>query len=396
MDNQSRSQRFDKRGNAVTPGSLPPKKKSHRTRNIILIIAGLLLIGGLGFAGSVYNNIKKATDKTFDAAGIKKSRSTSATLNAGKPFSILLLGTDTGELNRDYKGRTDSIMIATVNPTKKAVTLVSLPRDATIAIEGDEETFPQKLNAAYGWGSAATTINEIQDYLNIPIDFYALVNMGGLEKLVDQVGGVQIKSPLTFSYQPDDDQPDVYKFTEGSSEFEYAQDGVNFKHYTTMNGKAALAFSRMRYTDPRGDYGRQERQRLVIEALVKKAANYKTVLNDGFMSSISSNVKTDMSFNDMLLIASKYLGARKNIVTDHLQGGGVMYGGVSYEVVAQSEKQRITNLIRSNLGLSQQTTGRLFGGDVTNVYVDPAFTNVAADTSTALTDEPVSNSLLTK
>ncbi|HEY4399472.1 MAG TPA: LCP family protein [Lactobacillaceae bacterium] len=401
MDNQSRSQRFDKRGNAVTPGSLPPKKKSHRTRNIILIVAGLLLIGGLGFAGAIYNNVKNAADKTFSAAGIKKSRSTNATLNAGKPFSILLLGADTGELGRDYKGRTDSIIVATINPKDKKVTLVSLPRDATVSIDGFESTFPQKLNAAYPFGSAATTIQEIEDYLNIPIDFYALVNMGGLEKLVDKVGGIKVKAPFSFTYSQEtahDYGKNLYRFTEGSTDYEYAADGVNFVKKTVMDGDAALAFARMRYDDPNGDYGRQARQRLVIEALMKKAGNASTVLNTSFMDSLSSNVKTDLTFNDMLLIASKYLGARKNIVSDHLQGVGYNYGSpvTSYEVVPQSEKQRITNLIRSSLGLSHQTTGRLFGGDVTNVYVDAGFTNIAADTATALTDEPVSNSLLTK
>jgi LCP family protein required for cell wall assembly len=385
----SRSNRFDRNGRRISNGgALPPKKKNHTLRNIILALATLLLMAGGVFAAVVYNNIKSSADQTFDAADISKTRDVNQLLKEGKPFSILLLGTDTGELGRDYKGRTDSIMYVTINPTKEQITLVSLPRDAAMAIVGYEETFPQKLNAAYGYGSAATTIQQVENYLNVPVDYYALVNMGGLEKLIDQVGGIEVTSPLTFEYQPDDDKSDVYRFVEGSKEYEYAPDGVNFTSHTKMDGKAALAFSRMRYTDPQGDYGRQARQRLVIEALLKKAANVQSVLNTKFMNSLSTNLKTDLTFNELLTIGSKYLGARKNLVSEHLQGGGVSYGypAVSYEVVPQSEKQRVTDLIRDSLDLSNKTTGALFGGDVSNVYVDPAFTNVAADTTTALTD----------
>nr|MWN20584.1 hypothetical protein [Leuconostoc lactis] len=63
-----------------------------------------------------------------------------------------------------------------------------------------EGLFPQKLNAAYAFGSTATSIKTVESFLNIPIDFYALVNMGGLATMVDQVGGVSVKSPLDFTY----------------------------------------------------------------------------------------------------------------------------------------------------------------------------------------------------
>ncbi|USI46781.1 LCP family protein [Leuconostoc mesenteroides] len=75
--------------------------------------------------------------------------------------------------------------------------MISIPRDAMVSIPGYESTFPQKINAAYAYGSTATAIKTVESYLNIPIDFYALVNMSGLEKMVTQVGEFLLSPPLT-------------------------------------------------------------------------------------------------------------------------------------------------------------------------------------------------------
>jgi len=379
----SRMDRFDKHGKTVLNADFTTVKKHHFRKYILGGLIGVT-IGVTVFASAITHNVKHTIDKTYSAANVIKSRNVNQVLKDHKPFSILLMGTDTGELNRDDKGRTDSIMVVTINPNTESISLVSLPRDATVAIDGFENTFPQKLNSAYTFGSAATSIKEVQDYLNIPIDFYALVNMGGLEKLINQVNGIQVKSPLDFTYSQDtahDYGPHLYRFTKGSSTYQYSESGneSDFVTKTSMNGDAALAFSRMRYDDPLGDYGRQLRQRLVLETLIKKSGNVSTILNTKFMSSVSANVKTDLTFDDLLTIGRNYINTRKNINSDHLQGQDVMYNGVSYEVVPQSEKQRVTNEIRKNLDLDAAKTGRTFGGDIDKSTIDPAFTNAAED-----------------
>ena len=175
------------------------------------------------------------------------------------------------------------------------------------------------------------TIKTIQKYYKTPVDGYLLVNMGGMEKAINQVGGVTVKSPLTFTYEG-------YSFTKNATYH--------------MNGKKALAFSRMRYDDPQGDYGRQNRQRLVIMALLKKTASYKTILNQSFLNSIASQSQTDFSLNDMLKVAKNYRGSTQMVKQDHAQGRSQMIDGQSFEVVPSDEMQRISNEVRSALGLS--------------------------------------------
>ena len=252
-------------------------------------------------------------------------------LQAKKPINVLLLGTDTGALGRDYKGRTDTIMMMVVNPKQHKTTIVSLPRDMKVNLPGYEDESPAKINAAYTYGGVQETIKTIQKYYKTPVDGYLLVNMGGMEKAINQVGGVTVKSPLTFTYEG-------YSFTKNATYH--------------MNGKKALAFSRMRYDDPQGDYGRQNRQRLVIMALLKKTASYKTILNQSFLNSIASQSQTDFSLNDMLKVAKNYRGSTQMVKQDHAQGRSQMIDGQSFEVVPSDEMQRISNEVRSALGLS--------------------------------------------
>ncbi|WP_419154715.1 LCP family protein [Weissella bombi] len=352
--------------NSQSNGKRPRKRRIRGT--ILFVIAIIVLIVGMLF-GVAYNKTKNAIDGSFQETGLTKERNVSKVIKQGKPFSILLLGTDTGELDRKYKGRTDSLMLVTVNPKKEKVTIMSLPRDSVIAPVGYEEEFPQKLNSAYEYGSAKTTIQTIQKWLNVPIDYYALVNMGGLEKVIDQIGGVKIKSPLTFGYNPytaHNNGEFIYNFTKGSSTYTFNQRG-QVKTYKKMDGQAALAFSRMRYDDPQGDYGRQQRQRLVLQAIVDQAkSNPSKLINQKFLNTLSDSTQTDLTFGDMLTVASHYLSAAKTIKQDHAQGNEVNLTSGSSELISQSEKQRVTNVLRKSLGLKHKKTGTLYGGKVSN------------------------------
>ncbi|AFS39766.1 LCP family protein [Leuconostoc gelidum] len=347
---------------------------SHKLRNSILFLMAILLIVVSFFIWRTISSTKGVVDKSYAGAGLTKSRNVSNVIKSGRPISILLYGTDTGELGRTYRGRTDSMMLLLINPKTKQTTMVSLPRDAMVSIVGYEDTFPQKLNAAYAYGSTATSIKTVEAFLNIPIDFYALVNMGGLANMVNQVGGISVDSPIDFTYSQEtahDYGPNLYRFHKNSNKYEHSDDNGQTwsKSKTKMNGDAALAFSRMRYDDPEGDYGRQKRQRIVLEGLIKKSANVSTLLNEKFMSTISSNVRTDLTFGDMTTMASKYIKAKNNIITEHMQGVSTSYpdsegNNVSYEVIPQKEKQRTTNFIREALGLKHKQTGRPYGGEI--------------------------------
>ena len=279
---------------------------------ILGIAVTLIVIGGGVAALALHNTTSKihSMDSSLSKASDTKT-------SAGKPVSYLLLGTDTGALGRTEKGRTDTMMVMSVNPNTKTTTMVSLQRDTKITIDGMTE----KLNAAYALGDAKQAMTTVEQLLDIKLDGYLLVNMKGLEQLVDAVGGVTVKSPLTFSYEG-------YSFTENQD--------------VTMNGTEALAFSRMRYDDPRGDYGRQIRQQLVIEAVMNKLkADPKSALNNALLDAVSDNVRSNISLTSIRNLATKYRDAGETINRDQMTGTGVMIDGVSYQEMSQDEITRV-------------------------------------------------------
>lgn len=305
-------------------------KRSHRVRNIFTVIILVIIVGAGSYVAYAWHKLSETSKVIYKSAGAPKLRSASQAISKKKPISILLLGTDTGALGRTYQGRTDTIMVMTINPKTNRTTVVSLPRDMRVNLPGYAKYSPAKINSAYEYGGVKESISTVQKYLKVPIDYYVMVNMGGLEKAIDKVGGVDVVSPLSFSY-------------EGAT----FQKGQQYH----LNGSKALKFSRMRYDDPRGDYGRQERQRLVISALLKKSISYKTVLNDDFLMAISDEMRTDLRRSDMVSLALNYRSASKNTKNDHAQGKSEMIDGQSFEVVPQSELTRVSNELNSSLDL---------------------------------------------
>ena len=296
----------------------------HKIWKWVLIVIGLFIVADVALFGKMYFDAKKSADSTYKQVKTTKLRNT-PDLNNGKPFTVLILGTDTGEYGRTYQGRSDTMMLAAVSPKEKKTTLVSIPRDTKVAIPG--YGYNNKINAAYSYEGTKGAVNIVQSYLDVPVDYYVEMNMKGLEELSAAVGPVKVENDL--------------EFTNLNKTFK--------KGTVTIDKDNILAYTRMRYEDPRGDYGRQLRQRMVLEALVKKIATIGSVTKyQSILNAISSNMKTNLTFDDMKAIATKYSSASK-IEQVQLQGESQMIDGVSYEVVPQSNLDKVTSQLKKAL-----------------------------------------------
>lgn len=309
--------------------------KKHPVIKWVVGIVLVLLVAIGGYAYYLYSSVQHTVDKTYTP--LKKNNGSGTTaLKYKKPVSIALLGTDTGDLGRtETRGRTDTIIIITLNPEMKKTTMTSIPRDTMAQMVGESGVQIQKINAAYNFGGADMAIDSISSLVNVPINYYALVNMGGLTKVVDAVGGVDVTPTLSFKYSG-------YTFTKGKT--------------VHMDGDKALAYSRMRYDDPNNDYGRQTRQRQIITSILKAAPSFQSLANfKKLLNSVESNLKTNMSFSDMTQLFTNYRAAANNVKEDHMQGVGANILNASYQVTSTKELQRVSDEIRSNLGLKQET-----------------------------------------
>lgn len=282
-------------------------KKSNRKTWLkrTALIIGVLLAFGLGtytgyYGWQVVQLLADVSDDTPD-----ESRDTSEsdeTIREMHPISILILGLD----EENGTSRSDSMLVATVNPRKESTKIVSIPRDTLITLPNSENERYEKINALHAIYGVSGTMDFIEDYLTIPISFYATLNFDGLVDLVDAVGGITVDSPLAFTVQDSDENMDAIQIEEGIQ---------------TLDGEEALGYTRMRQQDPRGDFGRQERQREVIEALTEELLSFGSITNlTPIINAIRPNLQTNMTPQQMLAVAANYQPAANTIDSIEISG----------------------------------------------------------------------------
>lgn len=179
-------------------------------------------------------------------------------------------------------------------------------------------------------------IASVEKLLDVPIDHYVQLNMAGLKELIDGAGGIKVNSSLAFK-----------------------QDGTQFvKGENQLDGNKALSFIRMRYEDPEGDFGRQKRQRDVIEATIEKLKSVNNLLHyQDVLQTISQNMKTDLSWEDMQGLVTHYRDAASHIKQYQLESPGELSDGsygekdIYYEHPAKEELGRIHKIVMEQLEL---------------------------------------------
>ncbi|KPL59386.1 LCP family glycopolymer transferase [Rossellomorea vietnamensis] len=301
----------------------------------VLSLGVLLFLGIGGYAYYMYDSVKGTAesmheevkrDKPKDTPNITKEKDEPA-----EPISILMMGVD--ERQND-QGRSDALIVMTLNPEKEKMQMISIPRDTRTEIIGHGTT--DKINHAYAFGGTKMAIETVENFTNIPIDYYIKVNMEALSSLVDAMDGVTVHNDLDW-------------YDEG-----YYKKGYHYREGDIeLNGAKALGYVRMRHLDPRGDFGRNERQRQVIAAIIGKASNVSSVGKfDDILDVLGNNVKTDMTLDDIMSIQKNYRSAKNTIEQYEIKGQGGLIGGTYYLTVPENEQDKVTEMLKENLAAS--------------------------------------------
>ncbi|WP_026560963.1 LytR family transcriptional regulator [Bacillus sp. J37] len=307
------------------------KKKKKKWLWITLSVIGLLVLGTGGYAFYLYKSAADTVASIQEDLNRDKSekRSKEVVFKEKDPISILLMGVDEREGDR---GRSDSLILMTVNPNKNTTQMVSIPRDTRTEIIGKGKQ--DKINHAYAFGGTEMAINTVENFLDVPVDYFVKINMESFKDTVDAVGGVEVNNTLNFSYGG-------YDFPEGT---------------ITLDGDKALAFTRMRKEDPRGDFGRQERQRQIIEAVIKKGANVSSITKFGDMFGVvRNNVKTNLTFDEMWDIQANYKTAAQNLEQFQVEGSGDTINGIYYYIVPEENRLALSDQLKEHLEISTNT-----------------------------------------
>ncbi|KGR80120.1 LCP family glycopolymer transferase [Ureibacillus manganicus] len=240
------------------------------------------------------------------------------------PITVLLLGIDNWE---STTGRADTILLLTLNPNDSTMKILSIPRDTYTEIVGFD--FEDKINHSYAFGGVETTLSTVETLMDIPIDYVVTVNMEGFIEMVDIVGGVDVYNDMSFS----------------NNSFEYPEGNL------TLSGDEALSYVRMRKEDPRGDFGRQMRQRQVLESIFNKVASINLIWQaPSILKTIREHVQTNLTFDEMIEFQSVYKSTLNDIEHLHFsKGEGGLQNGIWYYFLNDEELQEMRETLQHSL-----------------------------------------------
>ena len=219
-------------------------------------------------------------------------------------FSVLIAGNDTYGGISTY-GRTDVVMIATINPKTKQAVLVSFPRDSYMG------------NPAYGYrkdklthmgvSGIGNTMAALSNYTGVNVEFYAMTNFTAFVRIIDALGGVDIYNPYTFS----------------TNNAKNTWDGVFYEGNIHLDGTKALAYCRERFNLPNGDFGRAEHENIVMRAIMNKLMSSAILTNfNSVLNSMSGMVATNFPTASMFELVKMQLNDMQpwHIVSKSLKG----------------------------------------------------------------------------
>ncbi|WP_338751851.1 LCP family protein [Bacillus sp. FJAT-52991] len=302
------------------------RKKKNKKKLFLIVLLLILAIGG-GTIFAAYSVINNALDGIVNKNALQKSekREEQVSLKNKEAFTVLLLGVDEREGDR---GRSDTMLLMSVNGQENSVKMLSIPRDTRVEIVG--KGTEDKINHAYAFGGVDMSAKTVEQFLDVPVDYYVEMNMDGFKDLVDAVGGVEVENTFAFTY-------DGETFPEGK---------------ITLSGEEALKYTRMRYEDPQGDFGRQARQRQVIEGILDKGASMTSILKyNEILGALEKNVQTNLTVDEMMNIQKNYASARHNIQQETIKGTGEKMDGVYYYLVSDEEKERVSDMLKQHLNI---------------------------------------------
>ena len=309
-------------------------------KKIIIITISIFLLLIISYATYLFLNVKATMKAIHSPLTIENtsseialptptptttpSQNSSELKNNTPPITLLLLGIDQLQ---NSPGRADTILVLTVNPTSQTIKMLSIPRDTYTEIVG--LNFYDKINHSYAFGGVAMTYATVENLLQIPIDYVVSINMEGFVDLIDTLNGVEIDNQIAFI----------------TDEFDFPKGKI------VLSGPETLAYVRMRYDDPLGDFGRQIRQRMVVESILNQLSSLNIIWQvPSVLETIRSNVETNITYDDMKTFIKSYKPALNNIEQLNFEkGDGRIENGIWYYFPDKTELQTIQAELQESL-----------------------------------------------
>lgn len=329
------------------------KTKTEKKKTVIKVIA--LLVVSLLICFSAYGiylvkKAQSAVDTAFESAGNENENVEPLTDN----MSILFIGVDDSEERgqSDDNIRSDALILATLNNKDKSVKLVSIPRDTYTYIpdSGKED----KITHAYAFNGPSSTIESVEELLDVPIDYYLRMNFDAFIEVVDALGGIKVEVPYDITEQDENDSQNAIELKEG----------IQF-----LDGSEALALARTRHYD--NDIERGKRQQMILESIMNRALSVGSITKYGdVFEAVGDNMKTDLSFRNISSLFEYAKNGKPDVETITLDGYDDMSTGVYYWKLKEESLMEIQDVLKSHLGMKSDTSNLTRNETIIESYKD--------------------------
>lgn len=327
------------------------RKKHGKAKKAILVVLAVIVVlcVAVGAAAALYMNSISDSMK-MDSEQQSELDTVLSESTVQEPYYVLLLGSDARE--GDTASRSDTMILVRVDANVGKATLVSIPRDTKVEIEGHGT---QKINAAYAFGGPAGAVEAVENMSGIEISHYAEIHFDELEKAVDQLGGIWVDVPVSSNQT-------------GSSHSKYQFSAGMQK----MSGDQVLSFARERYGYNEGDFQRAENQRIVVQSLADAVLSLPPTDLPGTVQSLANCISTDYSLNELIELAQTFQQAEHYYFYSAMVPSTTQtIDGVSYAITLEDEWANMMQMVH---------TGQ-----------DPSKANVLTNNTQAVDDQSKNN-----
>lgn len=276
------------------------KKNKSKSKKILLWIISIILVGVLGVAIGAFVYTKSLLNKmekveiNKEEVGITEEVQEKLSIYENKVINIALFGVDAGE---DGVGRSDSIMIATIDTHNKKLKLTSIMRDSYVNIDGHGI---DKLNHAYAFGKAPLAIKTLNENFDLNIEDFVAVNFSSLPKIIDKIGGIELDIDSEELKYINGYINDINSINKTNSP---AISSTGLQH---VDGTQAMGYCRIRYTSG-GDYKRTERHREVLTKIFEKILTMSPTAYPSLLSELLPMVSTSLDTAEIMDLGNKIL-----------------------------------------------------------------------------------------
>ncbi|ABS20876.1 LCP family protein [Bacillus cytotoxicus] len=320
-------------------------KQHAKKRRLLWFIVIPLLIVTLGSGSYFFHLYSKAKSIVNNAylelnRGDKSNKREKAVKPMTDNISVLIMGVDESDIREKNYGkatRTDALLLATINKNDKSVKLVSIPRDSRVYIKSRHKK--DKITHAHVFGGVDSTIDTVERFLNVPVDYYVKFNFTSFIKIVDSLGGITVDVPVEFTEQNSKDEAEAIHLKKGRQH---------------LNGEEALALARTRHID--SDYMRGQRQQLVLEAIAQKALSINSINKLGsLLDAVDRDLKTNLTFDDMMTITKHSMGSDLKMDKLQVKGSDKYIDGIYYYVPDEKSVQNISVTLQKHLEVTNKS-----------------------------------------